>query len=165
MQKVLENRCQSCKKSDNIWGKYTSRAISPIYILKIFTHLRWKEAGNREIFCWHLPKGGEEKARPGKVEPPPGWGLSRLSRWSSSNRAGKIFFLLPIFSSSHTYLVSALNHRVADHKVQDNHLKFQKGEDSKAEIKYWIRILRDDLTNLNEFGTFDINIILCDTFW
>ena len=31
MQKVLENRCQSCKKSDNIWGKYTSRAISPIY--------------------------------------------------------------------------------------------------------------------------------------
>ena len=30
MQKVLENRCQSCKKSDNIWGKYTSRAISPI---------------------------------------------------------------------------------------------------------------------------------------
>ena len=32
MQKVLENRCQSCKKSDNIWGKYTSRAISPIYV-------------------------------------------------------------------------------------------------------------------------------------
>ena len=33
MQKVLENRCQSCKKSDNIWGKYTSRAISPIYFI------------------------------------------------------------------------------------------------------------------------------------
>ena len=33
MQKVLENRCQSCKKSDNIWGKYTSRAISPICIV------------------------------------------------------------------------------------------------------------------------------------
>ena len=31
MQKVLENRCQSCKKSDNFLGKYTSRAISPIY--------------------------------------------------------------------------------------------------------------------------------------
>ena len=31
MQKVLENRCQSCKKSDNFLEKYTSRAISPIY--------------------------------------------------------------------------------------------------------------------------------------
>ena len=38
MQKVLENRCQSCKKSDNIWGKYTSRAISPIWVkfLKVY---------------------------------------------------------------------------------------------------------------------------------
>ena len=32
MQKVPENSCQSCKKSDNFLEKYTSRAISPIYI-------------------------------------------------------------------------------------------------------------------------------------
>ena len=32
MQKVLENSCQSCKKSDNIWGKYTPWEISPIYV-------------------------------------------------------------------------------------------------------------------------------------
>ena len=31
MQKVQENSCQSCKKSDNIWGKYTPWEISPIY--------------------------------------------------------------------------------------------------------------------------------------
>ena len=30
MQKVQENSCQSCKKSDNIWGKYTPWEISPI---------------------------------------------------------------------------------------------------------------------------------------
>ena len=30
MQNVLENSCQSCKKSDNIWGKYTPWEISPI---------------------------------------------------------------------------------------------------------------------------------------
>ena len=39
MQKVQENSCQSCKKSDNIWGKYTSRAISPIYTGIIASHL------------------------------------------------------------------------------------------------------------------------------
>ena len=31
MQKVLKNRCQSCKKSDNFLEKYTSRSISPIW--------------------------------------------------------------------------------------------------------------------------------------
>ena len=41
MQKVLENRCQSCKKSDNIWGKYTSRAISPIYIVANIYIIAW----------------------------------------------------------------------------------------------------------------------------
>ena len=34
MQKVPENSCQSCKKSDNFLEKYTSRAISPIYRCK-----------------------------------------------------------------------------------------------------------------------------------
>ena len=33
MQKVPENSCQSCKKSDNFLEKYTSRAISPIYVV------------------------------------------------------------------------------------------------------------------------------------
>ena len=41
MQKVLENRCQSCKKSDNIWGKYTSRAISPICWLETVPLRQW----------------------------------------------------------------------------------------------------------------------------
>ena len=31
MQKVQENRCQSCKKSDNIWEKYPPWEISPIW--------------------------------------------------------------------------------------------------------------------------------------
>ena len=33
MQKVQENSCQSCKKSDNIWGKYTPWEISPICVI------------------------------------------------------------------------------------------------------------------------------------
>ena len=32
MQEVLENSCQSCKKSDNIWEKYTPWEISPIWL-------------------------------------------------------------------------------------------------------------------------------------
>ena len=45
MQKVQENSCQSCKKSDYIWGKYTPWEISPICRMYDFqTQLRqWKK--------------------------------------------------------------------------------------------------------------------------
>ena len=46
MQKVPENSCQSCQKSDNFLGKYTSRAISPICVVTtkfiIFFHSNYK---------------------------------------------------------------------------------------------------------------------------
>ena len=55
MQKVQENRCQSYKKSDNFLGKYTSRAISPLYMVygtsrhNSFCELFW--SGRRRCKC------------------------------------------------------------------------------------------------------------------
>ena len=51
MQKVLENSCQSCKKSDNIWEKYTPWEISPIWIAPKVIEQRKGKLLHKSLVC------------------------------------------------------------------------------------------------------------------